>query len=295
MSKKCLILLVLILAMSLGSSKLLKENVVLAINCGGDEYTDENGINYQKDAYYDGGVNSDHGLNYDIANTKDMEVYQTERWHSDTLTYSLPLKQSGKYVLILKFSEVYFNMPNEKVFDIALGKKIIIKDLDIYAKVGKASAHDEFIEFEIKDDKVFVNKIEAPGAYDSKSKYLKLKFLKGSKDNPKINAIIVYHGDILDTDFAEKKRKLDEENRKKLQEAKKAYLIEKRHNPEEIYDEDSALYEDESVFVNEEISMLNIFFTIHGAYILISLGVFLVLNYFLEGLEKNSRSKIKID
>ncbi len=295
MEKKCLALPFLILLISLVNSRLVKENVAVAINCGGDEYTDEEGIVYQKDSYFDGGVSSDHGLNYDISNTKDMDIYQTERWHSDTLTYSLPLKEVGKYVLILKFSEVYFSLPNEKVFDIALGKKIMIKDLDIFAKVGKATAHDEYIEFEVKDDKVYVNKAEVPGAYDSKSKVLKLRFLKGSKDNPKINAIVVYKGNVLDTEFAEKKKKLDEENRKKLHEAKKVYLIEKRHNPEEVYDEDAALNEDDSVLVNDEQSIFNIFFTIHGAYILVSMGVFLVLNYALESFETNDRRKIKVD
>jgi hypothetical protein len=130
-----------------------------------------------------------------------MEVYQTERWYSETFTYSLPLKESGKYVIILKFSEVYFNNANEKVFDIALGKKVVLKDIDIFALVGKAIAHDEYIEIELKDDKVYVNNVEAAGAYEPKNKLLKIKFVKGAKDNPKINAIVVYKGDIMGIAF----------------------------------------------------------------------------------------------
>jgi hypothetical protein len=266
-------------------SKLIKENVIAAINCGGPEYTDEDGIVYEKDNYFDYGISSDHGLNYDIENTQDMDLYQSERWHSDTFTYSVPVKNAGKYILILKFSEVYFSQPNEKVFDVALGKKIIIKDMDIFKKAGKATAHDEFIEFEIKDDKCYVNKQEAPAAYDSKTKQLKIKFIKGPKDNPKINAILVYKGDILDTEYAEKKKKLDEENRKKLQEVKKKYLIEKKHSPEEVYDEDAALMEDNSIIVQEEQGLFGIFFTYHGVLILISFGLFLALNYALESAE----------
>ena len=78
------------------------------------------------------------------------KLYQTERLSSETLTYSLPLKSNinGKYVLILKFSEVYFN---SKIFNVALGKENIIKNLDIYAKVGKAEAYDEYIKFEIRN------------------------------------------------------------------------------------------------------------------------------------------------
>ena len=279
-------------------SKLVKENVVIAINCGGEEYEDENGIIYEKDSYFDGGVSSDHGLNYDISNTKDMDLYQTERWHSDTITYSVPVKEAGKYVLILKFSEVYFGEKGEKVFDVALGKKIVIKDLDIFAKVGKAAAHDEFVEFEIKDGKLFVKNSEAPAAYDAQSKMLKIKFVKGPKDNPKINALLIYKGDIYDTDFAEKKKKLDEENRKKLQEAKKVYLSEKRHHPDEIYDEEAALNEDDSLIIREEPSIFNIFLTIYGFYITASFTVFLMLTYALDiysGLGGEDKKKIKIE
>lgn len=126
-----------------------------------------------------------------------MDLYQTERWHTDTFTYSIPAKQPGKYVLVLKFSEVYFDSVDQKVFDIALGKKTVLKDIDVFAKVGKAAAHDEFVEFELKDDKVLINKAEVPGAFEPKNKLLKVKFVKGSKDNPKINAIVLIKGDIM--------------------------------------------------------------------------------------------------
>jgi hypothetical protein len=271
--------------------KLVKEKVILAINCGGEEFEDSDGLTYQKDQFYDAGIASDHGLNYDVSGTKDMEVYQTERWHSDTLTYSLPIKEPGKYVIILKFSEVYFSAPEEKVFDVAVGKKIVIKDLDIFAKVGKAAAHDEFIEFELKDDRVFINKSEAPGAYDAKNKVLKLRFVKGSKDNPKINAIIVLKGTIYDTDFAEKKRHQDEANRKKLQEAKKQILVQLRHHPDEIYDEDAVLNdESDSILTKDDGGLFDLFFSIHGGYIFLSLGLFFALNYILDVADKKSSS-----
>ena len=66
------------------------------------------------------------------------------------------MKYQGKFVVILKFSEVYFNNADEKVFDIAIGKKIVSKNLDVFAKVGKAAAHDEYIECELTEDKVLI-------------------------------------------------------------------------------------------------------------------------------------------
>lgn len=42
-------------------------------------------------------------------------LYQTERYHHSTFGYEIPLKGDGEYVLVLKFSEVYFNAPDQKV------------------------------------------------------------------------------------------------------------------------------------------------------------------------------------
>ena len=131
------------------------EKVVMAINCGGDSYEDEKGVIYESDDYYNTGNASDYGLQYDIELTKDEELYQTERWADKDLIYSLPFEQSpGKFVLVLKFSEVYFQQSNEKVFDVAVGEKKIIKNIDVFDLVGKAKAHDEYIEFELKDNNV---------------------------------------------------------------------------------------------------------------------------------------------
>ena len=101
------------------SCKIDVTKVIAAINCGGNEYLDSNGVKYEADNYYNGGSSSDHGLSFNIKNTDDGELYQTERWSYETLTYSLPLKPTinGKYVLILKFSEVYFNNKREKIFN----------------------------------------------------------------------------------------------------------------------------------------------------------------------------------
>jgi hypothetical protein len=82
-------------------------------------------------------------------------LYQTERWGNESFQYLLPLKDQGKHVLILKFSEVYFNSPGEKVFDIGLGDYRVVNKLDIYSKVGKTAAYDQYIEFEFKGGKIY--------------------------------------------------------------------------------------------------------------------------------------------
>ena len=154
------------------NSKLNPSNVEIAINCGGPEFRTKSGIVYQKDKYFIGGEASDFGMNSEIKNTKDKDIYQTERWSTGDLIYEIPIQNNGKYVLILKFSEVYFNSKGEKIFDFKLGDLTVLEDIDIYEKVGKNRAYDEFIEFEIKNDKVYFEGKEAKMLMMKKQKIL---------------------------------------------------------------------------------------------------------------------------
>ncbi len=269
-------LLLLILPL-ISSSKLDPSKVVHAINCGGYPYTDKAGISYSSDKFFDGGKTSDYGMNYDISNTDDMIIYQTERWSSETLTYSLPLKGDGVYTLILKFSEVYFTRANEKVFDIALGKKTVVKNLDIYEKVGKGNAYDEYVEFILKNNKIYFNGNECNYAYENEQ--LKLKFLKGSKDNPKINGILLYKGKKIETDYAEVKKKAEENKRKMLNVEKKKINLDLRHHPDENYDDEVLANIDiNELKKREERGFLNLLQTKLGMFTVGSIVIFFILN-----------------
>ena len=262
------------------SCKMDPSKVVAAINCGGDEYTDSNGITYDNDKYFLGGTSSDHGLNYIIKNTEDQVLYQTERWSSETLTYSIPLKSNinGKYVLNLKFSEVYFTNKGDKIFNVALGRETIIKNLDIYSKVGKAYALDEYIEFEIRNKQVYYkNKNCAKALMGDK---LQINFVKGSADNPKVNAILLVKGSLKDTDYIEKMKKEEENKKKRMKQMKKDELIALRHDADELYDEEQL--NDENFTVKKDTGFFSIFSTPLGIYIGGSLVLFAVLNYLID-------------
>ena len=74
------------------------------------------GVNYAKDSNKVGTA-SDYGKQLLIGRVpqKDQILYQTERYHTSTFGYDIPIASDGRYLLILKFSEVYFNTPNSKV------------------------------------------------------------------------------------------------------------------------------------------------------------------------------------
>ena len=77
---------------------------------------DVTGIHYLRDMNKVGTA-SDYGKQLLIGRVpqKDQIIYQTERYHTSTFGYDIPISEDGRYMLILKFSEVYFNAPNMKV------------------------------------------------------------------------------------------------------------------------------------------------------------------------------------
>ena len=97
-------------------NKNLADKVVYAVNCGGDSHVDILGINYAKDSNKVGTA-SEYGKQLLIGRVpqKDQILYQTERYHTSTFGYDISISQDGRYLLVLKFSEVYFNAPNMKV------------------------------------------------------------------------------------------------------------------------------------------------------------------------------------
>ena len=91
-------------------------DIVWAVNSGGEAHTDVHGIYYEKDMLGTG-ISSDYGKTLQIARVvqQDQILYQTERYHISNFGYELPLRDDGDYVLVLKFCEVWFTSPNQKV------------------------------------------------------------------------------------------------------------------------------------------------------------------------------------
>ncbi len=77
------------------------------------------------------------------------------------------------------------------MFDVTLnGVHTIVSYLDIFEKVGKAVAHDEYIPFRVTKGKILVNDEES----ELVGKKIRVEFIKGNQDNPKVNAIYVMKG-----------------------------------------------------------------------------------------------------
>jgi len=90
--------------------------VIWAVNSGGDAHVDMFGVHYQRD-WLSVGHASAHGRSISIRRVppQDQDLYQTERYHTNNFAYDLQIKNDGDYVLVMKFSEVWFTQPNQKV------------------------------------------------------------------------------------------------------------------------------------------------------------------------------------
>lgn len=95
--------------------------------------------------------------------------------------------------MILKFSEIYFQEPGQKVFNIKVGSQTAVRDLDIFGKLlSRGIPYDEFIDIKVKGGKVSVNGQESSDAL--KNGKLQIDFVQGKADNPKVNGIVLVQG-----------------------------------------------------------------------------------------------------
>ncbi|XP_067622813.1 malectin-A [Eurosta solidaginis] len=171
--------------------------VIYAVNAGGQEHTDKYGIHYSADPLHGRiGIASDYGNHLLLIGRvpeQDEVLFRTERYHTSTFGYTLPVDGDGEYALIMKFCEVYFNEPNKKVFDVVLNSRhTVVKDLDIFHQVGRGTAHEEYVSFTISNDRLYYKDEQS----DIRNGVIRLDFIKGPYDNPKINAFALLKGDV---------------------------------------------------------------------------------------------------
>ncbi|XP_014220122.1 malectin-A-like [Trichogramma pretiosum] len=201
---------------------------IYAINAGGDAHIDIHGIRYARDPLMGKvGTASDYGKQLIIGRVDpaDQILYQTERYHHSTFGYDIPVSEDGDYVLILKFSEVYFNSPNMKVFDIVLnGDHTVVTELDIFERVGRGIAHDVYVPIKVQNGKLIYNEEES----DILGGKIRVEFIKGYRDNPKINAIAVIKGTLDDVPLLEPMPQEPEEDQG-TQEEEEEPVIRTRH------------------------------------------------------------------
>ncbi|MBK3403055.1 hemolysin, partial [Methylorubrum rhodesianum] len=109
--------------------------VIIAINAGGEALT-QDGIDFLSDQYFTGGATfidgtGGNGLQSAFTNT----VYQTERYGN--FSYAIPVASTTQaYTVELRFGELWWSNPGQRVFDVSLEGQTVLNDLDIVAQTG---------------------------------------------------------------------------------------------------------------------------------------------------------------
>lgn len=135
----------------------------LRINAGAGNIKDTAGVAWLADTGFAGGDVIERP-ELQIANTKQPEIYRSERYAMEGFTQKLP---NGKYEVKLHFCETYEGIsgPGERVFTFEVEGKTF-KDFDVWAKSGGgARAYIEAVPVEILDGQLdikFTPQVENP-------------------------------------------------------------------------------------------------------------------------------------
>jgi hypothetical protein len=85
------------------------------------------------DTAYNGGGTFATGVS--VAGTTAPALYQSERWSSSTLQYQFAVA-NGTHTVNLKFAEIYFNAPGQRIFNIVINGQIVATNFDPYTAAG---------------------------------------------------------------------------------------------------------------------------------------------------------------
>ena len=100
------------------------------INCGGDAFRDDDGNFWDADP-------SDSGWPWSVPlqpidNTVDDLLYQSLRHHPN---YQFPVPD-GQYNVTLKFAELWWDNPQQRVFNVAINDETVLSRFDVVAEAG---------------------------------------------------------------------------------------------------------------------------------------------------------------
>jgi hypothetical protein len=141
--------------------------VIWTVNAGGPKYTDGQGIIYKGNTQFSTGYPST--TTAAIAGTTDDRLYQSERYGD--FSYAIPVA-NGDYLVTLKFAEIYWTQPGQRVFNVLMEGVKVISNLDLVAKIGPNTAYDVTLPVHVTDG------------------HLNIKF-KSVVDYAKVSAIMV--------------------------------------------------------------------------------------------------------
>ncbi len=142
---------------------------IIRVNCGGTAYRDHEGNVWSDDQPYSPGSwgweNGGYALFYGIpiSGTVDDPLYQAERNALQWYRFTVP---NGKYVVTLKFAELYYDGVGERIFHVNIEGSRVLSNFDMVAEAGFAAAIDKVFDVEVSDGRLdieFITIEKEPG------------------------------------------------------------------------------------------------------------------------------------
>ena len=171
---------------------------VFRINCGAEtfDYTDPRGGWWMRDeAFYSlyrwGNIGGNAAGVYpgEIYNTGTPEIFKTNRFGGTDMHYRIEVP-NGSYAVKLLMAETWWTEPGKRSFDVAVEGNVILRNVDLYAWRGFATAYERTVLVQVNDQAI---DIDFPSVY---------------ADNALISAIEVAQVSVADEaflDFIQKK------------------------------------------------------------------------------------------
>ena len=126
----------------------------IRINAGGPDYTDPSGKVWKADTGYDAGTGYATGAT--ITGTASSAVYQDAHYNPGGFTYTFAVP-NGSYAVNLKFAEIFFTQPGQRVFNVNINGKPALSNYDVLAQAGAANtAVDRVFQLGVTNGQVVI-------------------------------------------------------------------------------------------------------------------------------------------
>ncbi|MBX0324349.1 choice-of-anchor D domain-containing protein [Halomicroarcula sp. F13] len=138
------------------------EEVVLAVNAGGSNYTTADGVQYVNSSKTDVVTSGNtFEVTNEITNTTDDPLYQTELYGGGSNAppepnISAPVAD-GTYEVTLQFAELFQSSEDARLFDVYVEGEQVLNDYDIYAEAGQFNATDKTYTVVVTDGELNVD------------------------------------------------------------------------------------------------------------------------------------------
>lgn len=122
------------------------------INVGGNQWIGANGYVWAADQRFTGGSTYQNG-GASIAGTPDPALYQSHRYGS--FRYDVPVS-NGTHTVLLKFAEIYFTQPGQRVFSVSINGQQVLTNFDPVAAGGPGQAVDRLFTIPVTNGSISI-------------------------------------------------------------------------------------------------------------------------------------------